>query len=128
MLDASLTRATWAEVLSEPPDLPPLELVLDGKTYRSRPRAQRGLDDGSLERIQAAWDAADRTDERDRIRRDRKRLKAREMRVRPADDSERRVRQRREDAQQQRTDRGALLSLLSPLSRPRLPVPPPCSV
>lgn len=94
-----------------PPELPPLALFLHDRTYVRRPQARRGLDADTLERIQAQWDAADFTPERQAIRQARKRKAPSAV-----FDSARRVKQRRDDPQQQRTHRGTCLcfSLLLP--------------
>ena len=90
--------------MSEPPELPVLELVLGGHTYKRRPdRSRRDVDPATLEQLQAAWDAADRTPARSLIRAARKKAQRRPA---TADDSARRVKQK-QAPQQQATQRGA---------------------
>ena len=96
--------------MSEPPVLPVLELVLGGHTYKRRPdRSRRDVDPATLEQLQAAWDAADRTPARSLIRAARKKA----LRPATADDSARRVKQKKADSQQQGLQRGAYFPNLS---------------
>ena len=82
--------------MSEPPELPVLELVLGGRTYKRRPdRSRRDVDPATLEQLQAEWDAADRTPARSLIRAARKKA----LRPATADDSARRVKQKKADSQ-----------------------------
>ena len=91
--------------MSEPPELPVLELVLGGRTYKRRPySSRRDVDPATLEQLQAAWDAADRTPARSLIRAARKKA---QLRPATADDSARRVKQKKADSQQQGIQRGA---------------------
>ena len=79
--------------MSEPPELPVLELVLGGRTYKRLPySSRRDVDPATLEQLQAAWDAADRTPARSLIRAARKKA---QLRPATADDSARRVKQKK---------------------------------
>ena len=86
-----------------PPSLPKLRLLIDGCEYRSRPRARIGLGAVALAAAQEAWDAADKTLERNRIRKERQRAqspRAASRRARPIDyddDAAPRVQQQRRD-------------------------------
>ena len=74
--------------------------------FRARPRQSAALSGNALIAAQAAWDALDKTPERQAIRQ-LVRLRQHDMRRRPVDDSARRVRQRQHDPVQVESDRGA---------------------
>eukprot|EP00966_Prymnesium_polylepis_P009715 224129-Prymnesium_polylepis.1 len=69
-------------------------------TWRRRPQQSHALDDATLGILCAAWDAADKSQEREQLRRDRRQA-SRNRR----EDSDRRVRQRRDDDDQERVNR-----------------------
>ena len=90
------------------PELPPLRMVFDNREYHARPRRSHGFDSAALEAARSAWDAADNTAERMEIRRLRKQADRARARPDKHEDSARRVRQRRDDLEQQEHDRSEL--------------------
>ena len=107
-LSARVRSLGRSAMQSPVPELPPLRMVFDNREYHARPRRSHGFDSAALEAARSAWDAADNTAERMEIRRQRK--QADRARARPAkhEDSARRVRQRRDDSEQQEHDRSEL--------------------
>ena len=94
-----------------PPEmqLPALEVPFRDvvMTACPRPTAKRGKDSEEFIAMLAAWRAADDTAERKALRADREKFAKSARRPPTAVDSERRVRQRQEDAGQQQRDAGA---------------------
>eukprot|EP00966_Prymnesium_polylepis_P180519 4180871-Prymnesium_polylepis.2 len=76
--------------------------------WRRRPKACSALDATTLSILREAWDVADFSPERNALRRTRQHASRNRYRAAAGqDESDRRVRQRREDPDQQRRDRGA---------------------
>ena len=90
-----------------PPKPPPLCLHWNGRQLVRYPTETETLDGELLLAAQAAWTAADKSEEREAMRRLRHNAQKKRMRLNSTTDSTRRVRQRRGSESQQEQDRGA---------------------
>ena len=109
-------HVSWDEALA--PDALDLVVLFRGQSLRRKPHASAKLKGDELAAAQAAWDAADDTPRRRQIRKMRKQTDKQRARPPTAEDSARRVEQRRNDAGQQQAHRGArppMIRVLCPL-------------
>ena len=113
-------HVSWDEALA--PDALDLVVLFRGQSLRRKPHASAKLKGDELAAAQAAWNAADDTSRRNKIREMRRTdNKRRAARPPTAEDSDRRVEQRRNDAGQQQAHRGARPPMI------RVPCPLPIS-
>ena len=109
---ATSTADSFAPAMPELPPLPPKlqSVMFNGIEMRSKPcRGEHGFDADQLRDALKAWEAADKTPERQAMRKARQREQIARKRPSTAVDSARRVSQRAESAQQRQRDAGAPL-------------------